>query len=361
MGRKPQTQLLSYYKIRRKRNRYHPEKKIAVGDEKSTTIFKIEYNEHDFEEQTFQDVDKVLTPPRAGYTTWINIVGYDKKDLDIIGDYFNIHYLLTDDVLSVGQRAKTDDMGSQIFSLLPLILRNNDHKAIDIEQTSFIFSKNLLISFQETVHTTDFFTSIKEKLQNKRLLTKNAGSDYLAYIILDKIVDNYFNALEPFSEELDEIEGELMKRPQKSLLISLSLTRQELMVFKRNVMPVRELINSYLHSDNPLIADNNKKYFKDVLDHISLAIEYNENYREMIFNLQDLYMNQINAKMNEVMKILTVVTTILAPTTVISSIYGMNFSHIPFSNQTNGFVITIGIMLLISISMILIFKKKGWF
>jgi len=361
MAKKSQTQLLSYYKSRRKRNRYNPKTNKGKLQEHNVRIFKIEYNEQEFQEYTFQDIKKILMPPKPSFTTWINIEGFQKKDIEIVGEYFKIHRLLTDDILSVGQRAKTDDMGNQIFTLLPMIAQNTEHNALEIEQISFIISNNLLISFQENTPQSDSFGTIKERIQNKNLSIKQLGSDYLAYSLLDIIVDNYFSALDPLADRLDEIESEVMNRPQKSLLLQLSLTRQELMVFKRNVMPVRELINNFLYTDNPLISENNKKYFKDILDHISLLIEYNENHREMIFSLQDLYMNQINARMNEVMKILTVVTTILAPITVISSIYGMNFTTIPFSNQPHGFLITIGIMLLISIMMILLFKKKGWF
>ncbi len=174
-------------------------------------------------------------------------------------------------------------------------------------------------------------------------------------------MDDYFQVLEQLSDRLEKLEDEVVIKPNSSVLFKITLLRQEIMVVKRAITPVRELVSSFWHSDNSLIRDINRKYFKDIYDHISLAIEYTENYREVAINLQDLYMNQVNTRMNEVMKILTVVTTLLAPATVIGGIFGMNFDKIPYAHHEHGFTIAVVLMLSSSTLMLLWFRRKGWF
>jgi magnesium transporter len=353
-------QYLAPFRKRRKLEIYNPARIVTSEDTQASSFSIFEYNETHctvFKEATLEDC---LAFPKPGVNAWINVDGLQKKEVEALCTKFNIHPLLVEDILSKGQRAKADDMGNQLFALLPMLSYNKDTGLVENEQLSIVLGENYLISFQAETER-DPFNPVRERLQNEASPLRKKKSDYLAYSLMDTIVDDYFSILELLSERLDKVENEVVSRPNKSILLKLTLLRHELMVVKRAIMPVRELINAFWHSENKLISNANKKYFKDIYDHISLAIEYNDNYREMTLSLQDLYMNQVSAKMNEVMKILTIVTTLLAPIAVISSIYGMNFEAIPFAQQRYGFLIAVGSMFGISLLMLLWFRRKGWF
>jgi magnesium transporter len=338
---------------------FNPAEEIRVTEDTPTAYSIYEYDERSCE--SFQSESlKDCQPSGSGRLQWINVDGLRKSEVETLCRHFQIHPLLVEDILSKGQRAKADDMEVQLFALLPMLSYNEDTAMVSSEQLSLVIGSNFVLSFQPDPKR-DPFNPIRQKLNKADSPIRKKGADYLAYSLIDAVVDDYFAVLEKLSTRLDNLEDLVFSRPNKSILFKLSLLRHEIMVMKRSMMPVRELINNFRNSDSLLIDPAIKKYFKDIYDHITLAIEYNENYREMVINLQELYMNQVNTRMNEVMKILTVVTTLLAPATVISSIYGMNFSQIPFSGSQHGFLVIVLIMLSFSALMLFIFKKKGWF
>lgn len=291
---------------------------------------------------------------------WINVDGLHKTEVEALCKKFEVHPLLTEDILSTGQRAKADDMETHLFALLPMLTYNADTGIVQQEQLSIVLEKNWVLSFQPDPKQDPFYP-LREKLKNTAAIVRKKPADYLAYCLIDAVVDDYYSVLEHLSARLEKLEDEVVIRPSQSTLLKITLLRHEIMVVKRAITPVRELVASLWQSENDLIDKSNKKYFKDVYDHIVLAIEYTDNYREMAVNVQDLYMNQVNTKMNEVMKILTVVTTLLAPATVIGGIFGMNFDKIPYSHHPQGFAIAVGIMLSVSAIMLIFFRKKGWF
>ncbi|KAA5533364.1 magnesium/cobalt transporter CorA [Taibaiella lutea] len=345
---------------RKKLSTYNPKREIVTLPDMPTVYSNYSYNEktiETFATKSFEQCTFHIDPQNV---TWINVDGLRKEEVEELCERFHIHPLLAEDILSIGQRAKSDDIDSHLFALMPMLYYNTNTGLIQIEQLSIVLSENLLISFQPDP-TQDPFNPLRERLKNPKTPVRERGADYLAYCLMDAVVDDYYTVIEKLSERLERLEDEVIRKPNDSILLKVSLIRHELMTLKRAITPVRELINSFRHSENPLVLDANRKYFKDVYDHITLAIEYTENYREMATNLQDLYVNQVNTKMNEVMKILTVVTTILAPATVIGGVFGMNFVKIPFSDHPHGFVYTVLIMLSISVLMLLYFRKKGWF
>ncbi|WP_216629422.1 magnesium/cobalt transporter CorA [Taibaiella lutea] len=353
-------QFLPIMNKRKKLSTYNPKREIVTLPDMPTVYSNYSYNEktiETFATKSFEQCTFHIDPQNV---TWINVDGLRKEEVEELCERFHIHPLLAEDILSIGQRAKSDDIDSHLFALMPMLYYNTNTGLIQIEQLSIVLSENLLISFQPDP-TQDPFNPLRERLKNPKTPVRERGADYLAYCLMDAVVDDYYTVIEKLSERLERLEDEVIRKPNDSILLKVSLIRHELMTLKRAITPVRELINSFRHSENPLVLDANRKYFKDVYDHITLAIEYTENYREMATNLQDLYVNQVNTKMNEVMKILTVVTTILAPATVIGGVFGMNFVKIPFSDHPHGFVYTVLIMLSISVLMLLYFRKKGWF
>lgn len=353
-------QFLPHISKRKKINTYNPKREIVTAPDMPTSYSSYNYN------ASF--VDKFVTPSseqcalnvHKDNVTWINVDGLRKDEVEALCQRLNIHPLLAEDILSIGQRAKADDMETHLFALMPMLYYNPNTGFVQIEQLSLVLMDNLLVSFQPDP-TQDPFNGLRDKLNNPQAPIREKQADYLAYALMDAVVDEYYTVLEKLSDRLERMEDEVIQRPNNSVLLKISMIRQELMIVKRAITPVRELISSFRHSDNPLIHDANRKYFKDVFDHITLAIEYTENYREMAISLQDLYMNQVNTKMNEVMKTLTVVTTILAPATVIGGIFGMNFNKIPFSERPHGFIISVTVMLSISVLMLIYFRRKGWF
>jgi len=353
-------QLLPSLHKRKQHIIYNPKREILTTPDQPTVYSVYSYNAEQLESSATPSFAQCIMNVHEGQVTWINVDGLRKDQVEDLCRHFGIHPLLVEDILSQGQRAKADDFETQLFALLPMLTYNDDTGLVLLEQLSIVLLDNLVISFQPDPRQ-DPFNPIREKLKNKSAPIRSKGADYLAYSLMDAVVDDYYTILEKLSDRLERLEDDVIRRPNDSILLKLSLVRHELMTLKRAITPVRELISSFRHSDNPLIKDVHRKYYKDVFDHITLAIEYMENYREMAINLQDLYMNQVNTRMNQVMKILTVVTTLLAPATVIGGIFGMNFKDIPFTDDPHGFVIAVSAMAAISFVMILWFRKKGWF
>lgn len=292
--------------------------------------------------------------------TWINADGLRKEEIESLCDYFQVHPLLIEDILSIGQRAKMDEVEGRLFCLLPMIYFNNEGLCIEMEQVSIVVGKDFILSFQEDAKR-DVFDPLRMRLRNANQRLRDRDADYLCYSLLDVIVDSYFGVIEKLSEKIDIIEDKLISNRELNVLSDIAHLRKEVMLMKRSIAPVRELVGGFLRTDNSLIEERNEKYFKDVSDHIIQAHENCESLREMLSNLQDMYMNRINLRMNEVMKIFTMVSLLLAPATVIGGIFGMNFEKIPLLHDQRGFYISVAAMLLIPISMVIYFKKKKWF
>jgi magnesium transporter len=241
-----------------------------------------------------------------------------------------------------------------------MLFFNEEICSVENEQISIVLGSNFVLSFQEDA-TRDVFNPIREKLKISGSKVRQSKVDYLFYSLIDMIVDNYFVIMEQLGEKIEDLEEDIARRPDTRTLAKINMLRKEMIFLKRNISPVREMINGILRSESNLIEEKTEKYFKDVYDHIIQANELAENYRDMMMTLQDLYLNNVNLKMNEVMKVMAVVTCLLAPATVIGGIFGMNFNRIPWLHNPDGFYIAVGLMLIIPIWMIWIFKRRGWF
>lgn len=292
--------------------------------------------------------------------SWINIDGIRRKDVEDISDKFGVDPLLEEDILSVGQRPKMDEIEPVIYCLLNMLYFNEETSSIDQEQISIILGKNFVISFQDDAEK-DVFNSLREKLKMPQSRVRNAGADYLCYMMIDMIVDHYYLVLEKLGDKIENTEEHIIEINDPRSLVRINALRKELIVLKRNLSPVRDLVNAFMRSDSELLDDRINKYFKDVYDHIAQANDLMENYRDMVVSLQDLYLNKANMKMNEAMKVMAIVTCLLAPATVIGGIFGMNFDRIPYLHNQYGFAIAVALMLLIPVYMIRAFKRRGWF
>lgn len=318
------------------------------------------YDDKRIEEKKLNSIIDWSSIEEPNQIVWINIDGLRKDDVEQLSAHFKIHPLITEDILSMGQRAKMDEVDDLLFCLLPMIYFNNETKGVELEQVSIVTGHGFLLSFQEDAKR-DVFDPLRERLRNNNLRIRERGADYLCYSLLDVIVDSYFGIIENLGNCIDQIEDKLICNQEEGVLADISNIRKEVMLMKRAIMPVRELVNGFLRSGNELIEPRNEKYFKDVSDHIIQANENCDSLRDMLSNLQDMYMNQINLRMNEVMKIFTMVSLLLAPATVIGGIFGMNFERIPLLHNQEGFYFSVTAMLLIPILMLFYFKRKKWF
>jgi len=292
--------------------------------------------------------------------TWINIDGLRKAEVEEICNHFTIHPLIVEDILSINQRPKMDEVDGILFCLLNMLYYNDQKQTVEQEQISIALGKGFAISFQEDANR-DVFNPLREKLKSPTSKVRQAGADYLCYSMLDLIVDNYYVVMEKLGERIESLEEEVIRNSNTRSLAKINQLRKELIVLKRNIVPVRDLVNGILRSESELLDDRTSKYFKDVYDHVVQAIDLSENYRDVMVSMQDLYINNVNLRMNEVMKVMAIVTCLLAPATVIGGIFGMNFESIPYLHNEYGFWIAVGLMLLFPILMIRIFKRRGWF
>jgi len=339
---------------------FNPAVQPVREDAKDTKVCLYSYNAESIEQFEFDNIRETLAFCDSDKVNWINIDGICKADTEAISQHFQIHPLLVEDILSIGQRPKMDDIEGILFCLLNMLYFNTEDSTVEQEQISIALGKNFIITFQEDAER-DVFTSIRHKLQIPHSKLRQRGADYLCYSLLDVIVDQYFTVMENLGDKIELLEEEIIRDNNKKSLTRLNALRKEMIVLKRNVSPVRELVNGFIKSENELLDEKVSKYFKDVYDHIVQANEVADNYRDLLTNLQDLYINQVNLKMNEVMKVMAIVTCLLAPGAVIGGIFGMNFDVIPYAHQKWGFYITVAVMLIVPVVMLGLFKKRGWF
>jgi len=325
------------------------------------SVFVFAYNSETVEERHFDNVQELLTDKENNRISWINIDGLRKADIEAVCNHFGIHPLLMEDILSMNQRPKMDEVDGILFCLLNMLYYNDQNKTVEQEQISIALGKDFVISFQEDA-ARDVFDSLRNKLRMSNSKIRQSSADYLCYSMLDMIVDNYFLVMEKLGERIELLEEEVIRSSNTQSLAKITQLRKEMIVLKRNIAPVRDILSSIQRSESDLLDDRTTKYFKDVYDHIIQAYDLSENYRDIMVSMQDLYINNVNLRMNEVMKVMAIVTCLLAPATVIGGIFGMNFDkNVNFFHQPWGFFTAVALMLIIPIWMLWAFRKRGWF
>ncbi|HMR91270.1 MAG TPA: magnesium/cobalt transporter CorA [Chitinophagaceae bacterium] len=335
---------------------------IPVREEaKDVVVFAFDYDAASLEEKQLSSVEDAFVYSSSKRTSWINIDGLRKADIEKICTHYGIHPLLIEDILSINQRPKMDEVEGVLFCLLNMLYYNEQKQSVEQEQISIVLGNDFVISFQEDA-SRDVFNPLRERLKMAASKTRQRNADYLCYTMLDLIVDNYFIVMEKLGDRIEMLEEEVIRRSNTRSLAKINQLRKELIVLKRNTVPVRDLISGILRSESELLDDRNTKYYKDVYDHIVQAIDLSENYRDIMVSMQDLYINNVNLRMNEVMKVMAIVTCLLAPATVIGGIFGMNFDeNVNFFHQPWGFYTAVALMFLIPVLMLWIFRRRGWF
>jgi magnesium transporter len=325
------------------------------------SVFVFDYNETSIEEKQLDSVEEAFAYKQNNRISWINIDGLRKADIETIGNHFGIHPLLMEDILSINQRPKMEEVDEILFCLLNMLYYNSESQTVEQEQISIALGKDFVISFQEDA-ARDVFDQLRHKLRMPGSKIRQRSADYLCYNMLDLIVDNYFLVMEKLGERIELLEEEIVRKSDTQSLAKITQLRKELIVLKRNIAPVRDILSSIQRSESDLLDDRTTKYFNDVYDHIIQAYDLSENYRDIMVSMQDLYINNVNLRMNEVMKVMAIVTCLLAPATVIGGIFGMNFDkNVNFFHQPWGFFTAVALMLIIPVWMLYLFRKRGWF
>ena len=339
----------------------HPFKTQEKQSEPSPFYIQIfDYNKEELLEKEIHDVKESFELKTKNSITWLNMGSVYRNEVEKISNHFDIHYLIQEDIMSHGQRPKFDELNDILFVQLNMLFYNISTNNIDHEQLSIVLGNNYVISFQEDPQQ-DVFNPLRQKLRFDSSKLRQKPADYLFYTMIDLVVDSYFPVIEKVGERIEKAEEDLMAGSGKNAFHDINMVRKDLILLKRNTTPVRDLIAAIIRSDSNLLEDDTTKYYRDVYDHIMQANDLVDNYRELLNTLQDIYFNNVNLRMNEVMKTLAILTTIMAPATIIGGVFGMNFDVIPYAHHKWGFYGTVFFMLLIPLIMLGWFSKRGWF
>ncbi len=344
---------------RRPATRYRPVgAPIPSPEQPVYTVF--DYNKSALCERKEIDEEACKQYHKNGNITWINVDGIRADAVEHLCAHYGVDGLIVEDIMARNERPKMDETGSLIFCVLPQMFYDEERGCMESEQVSIVLGQDFVLSFQEEPER-DVFESIRAHLRNAESKLRGRKPDYLVYNLLDVIVDSYFDVLEKLAVRLEALEDSLIRTQTTRQLAQISSLRQDVATIRRAVLPVRELVAHFVRSDSDLLDERNEKYFRDVLDHAIQANDFIDSHRDTLMNLQDLYMNQINLRMNEVMKTFTLLATLMAPATVIGGIFGMNFTHMPLLKARYGVDVAVAAMLIIPVLMILWFKRRGWF
>jgi magnesium transporter len=320
-------------------------------------ITLIEYNETDFIEEEFYDLSDCLSHVKPSMVKWINVEGLHRTELvEEIGRIYNIHPLTMEDIVHVDQRPKFEDYEHYVVAIMKMI--SYDTK-VNAEQLAIILCENTVISFQEP-HNGDAFDIIRARLRQSKGRVRKLGPDYLAYALMDAVVDCYFMAIEKIGDKIEEIEEDIIDGSDKKSLLELYHLKREMIYLRKQVWPMRDMINNMIRSETTLINPTSDIYLRDLSDHVTRIIDTVETYRDLLSGIMDIYLSTNANKMNEVMKVLTIMSSIFIPVTFIAGVYGMNFDNMPELHTRNGYFITWGVMLAVIIGLVVYFKRKKW-
>lgn len=335
---------------------------VHVGEKKAekVVIRAWIYNSEKLIEKELQTIEECQTlKDQPDMNLWINVDGLDRVEvIEKLGSYFGVHPLTLEDVLNTGQRPKMEDYDYYIYAVLKMILLDEIKEEIIIDQVSIIIGSNYILTFQEREE--DVFEPVHERLKNPASRLRKNGVDLLAYSLIDAVVDNYFLILEHFGEEIENLEEKLIMFPMPETLKTIQRYKRDMITFRRSVWPLRELISNLQRTESGLIKDTTRIYLRDVYDHTIQVIDSIEAFRDILSSMVDVYLSSLSNRMNDIMKVLTIIATIFIPLTFIAGVYGMNFDYMPELGWRWGYPAVMLGMTLLGISMFLYFKKKRW-
>ena len=333
---------------------------VHVGEKlvEKVSFDQIEFNQSLFSNTKFDMVDGCLNTKNKSTVTWNNIIGlHDADVIHKLGKYYSIHSLVQSDIMNTELRPKIEDHEQYLHLIvkLPHLLSEN---SLFMEQISMIVGKNYILSFQET--SDDIFDPIRKRLEKGIGAIRERKSDYLAYALVDAIIDYYYVVMEKIGTQTEDLEEELMNDPTPQTLQTIHTLKREMVILRKSIWPMREVIDRFERMQSDIVQESTRTYLRDVYNHSVQVMDNIEGLREMIGGMLDTYLSSIGNKMNEVMKTLTIIASIFIPITFIAGIYGTNFSYVPELEWDGSYFVMIGVMIMIVMVMILWFKKKKW-
>lgn len=331
----------------------------GVDRTEEVTISIMEFSDGQIREYVADCLEDCAPPPTEGITKWIHVNGVHKVEIvQHICEYYNVHPLVVEDIPSVGQRPKLEIMASGVYIVLRAYDMDAKNDEIYSEQISIVFGKDFILTFQET--STDQFNSIRERARSPGGNIRNGEPDYIAYTILDLIVDKYFVVLERVGDILEDLEDDLIETGSEDMLTRIYHLKRILLAFRRHIWPLRQVVLK-LQRDIPiLVKSDNVVFISDLYDHVIRVTDHVETYRESITGMLDIYLSRVSNRMNEVMQVLTVISTVFIPLTLMASIYGMNWQWIPELQFYYGYPVFMAVMVAVGLVLLAYFRKIGW-
>ncbi len=352
--------MLKFIKTSSKKYGLSPGTLVHIGERKvdKVTIKIIDFNESAFNERDAEKDEDYSRFTEAGSVTWINVNGiHDPAVMEKLGKAFKLHPLVQEDILNARQRPKVEEYDDCLFIVLKMLHYDEETREIKAEQLSMILGKNTVITFQEMEG--DVFNPVRERIRSSKGRIRKSGGDYLAYALIDSVIDHYFIMLEKVGEEIEQLEEELLNDPELESLQRIHRLRREMIFTRRSAWPAREVINSLRKADK-FIDETTGIFLRDVYDHCIVIIDTIEIFRDMLSGMLDLYMSSAGNKANEIMKVLTIFASIFIPLTFLAGIWGMNFQHMPELEWPWAYPAVLFLMLLTGLGMLLYFRRKKW-
>ena len=334
---------------------------VHVGKKRTeeVKITIIDYDEAQFQEKEVKTIEECFPYREKSSVTWINVSGvHEPGIIEKIGTQFEIHPLVLEDILHTAQRPKIDDFDDYIYVVLKMLYYDKEGSEILAEQVSLLLGNNYVISFQEKEG--DVFNPIRERIRGAKGRIRKMKADYLAYSLIDAVVDNYFIILEKIGEKIEVMEEELVDNPTPQILQTINNLKRDTLYLRKSIWPLREVINNLEKGELLLIQDSTQIYLRDVYDHTIQVIDTVETLRDMISGMLDIYLSSLSNRMNEVMKTLTIFAAIFIPLTFIAGLYGMNFEYMPELKLRWGYPVLLTVMFVIGFSLVLYFRNKKW-
>jgi magnesium transporter len=350
-----------FRKNRSKKAGLPPGTPVYVGEKKDERIriSVLDYDEEHFDEKEIEQAEECFSFKDTSTVTWINIDGIHQVDIiEKIGKHFGLHPLIQEDIVNTEQRPKIEDLGNYIYIVLKMVYHDEHDGEIKIEQVSLILGKNFVISFQE--REGDIFNHVRERIRKGKGRIRKMKADYLAYSLLDAVVDNYFFILEKSGEQIEELEDKVISQPKPEIMQEIHRLKRTMIFLRRSVWPLREVVNILERGESSLIVETTRIYLRDVYDHTIQVIDSVETFRDMLSGMHDTYLSSISNRMNEIMKVLTIIATIFIPLTFIAGVYGMNFKFMPELDWRWGYFAVWIVIVFLAVLMVIFFRRKKW-
>lgn len=332
---------------------------IHIGQPRAAqpAIRVIEYNHQEITDRLIQEAGDYAVR-NGDHVAWLNVDGVHQAEvIEAVGHAFNLHPLVMEDILSVDQRPKVEDYEGYLYLVMRVLRYDVTRREIQSEQLSLILGDRFVLSLQEL--PSDIFDGIRERLQQGRQI-RSMQADYLAYALLDAVVDHYFLALEHLGDQIEALEDELVAQPEPSTLTRIHHYKREMLLLRKAVWPLREVLGRLSRDESPLISRETRVFLRDVYDHTIHVMDTIDTLRELLVGMLDLYLSSVSNRMNEVMKVLTIIATLFMPLTFIAGVYGMNFDVMPELEWRWGYPAVMTGMLGISIGLLIYFRRRGW-